>query len=215
MSDYTKITIWGPEGETVYKCQPLTQGGGGNGTTNLVTVYSQNDPRWANEIYSYSMTFAKTGCLVCCVAMIVSVAYAIAPHPPAVAYHLKQVGAFVGDFLSRPSKIPDAYEYLSWGGVLHWRIAPADMGTLKRELDTYGCTIAEVKWNPSGPSPEKFNQHFVVVTELLDDGDAMIADPWDGTIKKLSQSRYRLSNWSTARTLHGLRLVRPSRRTHD
>jgi len=174
-----------------------------------ITVYSQNDPRWANEIYSYSMTFAATGCLVCCVAMIISIVYPEEIQPPEVAQNLKREGAFIGDMLSRPSRIPSAYNRLSWGGVVHWRTKAADIDLLKRELNTYGCAIAEVKWNPSGASPEKGNQHFVVVTSLTDNGDAIICDPWDGKIKLLSESRYRLENWSTARTLHGLRLVRP------
>jgi len=65
-----------------------------------------------------------------------------------------------------------------------------------------------VKWNPSGASPEKNNQHFIVV-EGLTNGDAQIVDPWDGERKALSASRYRLPGWDVARTLYGMRMVRP------
>ena len=203
MPDIIELSVNG----VAFDCKPVESGS--NDLSDILVPYSQNDPRWANEIYSYSMTFAKTGCLVCCVAMIASMVYAESLHPPDVAFHLKSAGAFIGDFLSKPARIPDALALLTWGGVVHWRTVPADMAFLAKEVNTYGATIAEVKWDPYGPSPEKFNQHFVVVTDLLENGDARIADPWDGETKLLSKSRYVQPKWSTARALHGLRLVRP------
>ena len=176
---------------------------------STLVVYSQNDPRWANKIYAHALTFAKAGCLVCCVTMVISAVYPETILPPEVSDNLKRAGVFVGDMLSRPSRIPDAYSRLSWGGVVHWRTIPADMEFLQREISTYGCAVAEVQWDPRGTSPSTGNQHFVVITQLTADGDAIIADPWDGQKKKLSESRYSLPGWSTARTLTGLRLVRP------
>jgi len=179
--------------------------------------YSQRDPRWANEVYSTGSTFAKNGCLVVCVAMVVSAAYPDRILPPEVAENLKRAGCFVGDYLSRPSRIPDAYPRLSWDGVIHWRDKPADMAFVRSELAQYGCAVAEVAFNPQYPvywvdanKVTHWNQHFIVITELTADGDVLIADPWDGDFKLLGASRYSLPGWTASRALTGLRLVRPN-----
>jgi len=173
-----------------------------------VVAFSQRDPRWAGEAYAGNTTFAQAGCLVTCVAMIASLAYADAPLPPDVARALRNAGAFAGGFLSNPARIPAALAQLEWGGVAHWREHPADLDALTHEIAAYGATIAEVKWNPRGPMPQMGNQHFVIV-EGLDGTDAQIVDPWDGERKQLSESRYRLPGWTVARTLYGMRMVRP------
>jgi len=172
-----------------------------------VVAYSQNDPRWRAQIYAGGTTFGKAGCLVVSVAMIASLVYPEPLDPPTVAAALRAVGAFDGALLSKPARIHDALDRLTWGGVLHWRAQPADLNILRREIDTYGATICEVKWNPSGASPEAGNQHFIVV-DGLDGDDALIVDPWDGKRKRLSASSYRLPGWNVARTLYGLRMVR-------
>jgi len=189
-----------------------------NGTSYLCTVnvvepepvpiiaYSQNDLLWRDQIYSHSLTFGAAGCLVVCVAMMVSTVYAERILPPEVATALNSAGAFIGDLLSRPSRIPDAYPRLTWEGVVHWRDKPADMAFIRSELAS-APLIAEVQWNPLGASPATGNQHFVVITELTDT-DAVVIDPWDGETKMLSESRFALPGWTTARTITGLRLVR-------
>ena len=194
--------VWGG---VRYVCTPETEP---QPADSILVPYSQNDVRWARKIYAYSLTFSKAGCLVCCVAMVVSTVYVEMILPPEVADNLKRAGAFVGDMLSRPARIPDAYPRLSWDGVVHWRDKSADMAFLRSELNTYGCAIAEVKWNPLGASPATGNQHFVIVTSLQGN-DALIVDPWDGERKTLSESRYRLPGWTVAKTLTGLRLVHP------
>jgi hypothetical protein len=173
-----------------------------------VTAYSQNDERWALQYYAGGVTFGKAGCLVVAVSMIASLAYAEPMLPPVVARSLRLAGAFEGALLSHPARIPVALGLLQWGGAEHWRDEPADLDKLAREIAAYGATICEVKWNPSGASPEKNNQHFIVV-EGLTNGDAQIVDPWDGERKALSESRYRLPGWDVARTLYGMRMVRP------
>jgi len=173
-----------------------------------VIAYSQRDPRWAGQVYAGNTTFAQAGCLVTCVAMIASLAYADAPQPPDVARALRDAGAFGGALLSYPARIPKALARLEWGGVAHWRERPADLDALASEIAAFGATIAEVKWNPNGAMPQSGNQHFIIV-EGLDAADAQIVDPWDGERKALSESRYRLPGWTVARTLYGMRMVRP------
>ena len=51
--------------------------------------YSQNDPRWAREVYAGGATFAESGCLVVAATMVASQVY---PEllPPAMAVGLNQ-----------------------------------------------------------------------------------------------------------------------------
>lgn len=189
-----------------YSCTPLVEP---TPEHLRVVAMSQNDPQWANQIYAGGTTFAKAGCLVVSVTMIASLVYADTLTPPDVARALRDAGAFNGALLSSPSRIPVALGLLEWGGVVHWRERPADMNALASEIAAYGATICEVKWDARGEMPQSGNQHFVVV-EGLDGSDAQIVDPWDGQRKQLSESRYRLPGWSTARTLYGMRMVRPA-----
>ena len=128
--------------------------------------------------------------------------------PHAEVHALRDAGAFNGALLSNPARLPVALNRLEWGGVAHWRERPADLDMLASEIAAYGAAICEVKWNPRGAMPQNGNQHFVVV-EGLDGADAQIVDPWDGQRKALSESRYRLPGWTVARTLYGMRMVRP------
>jgi len=199
--------VWG---DARYVCVPAPEPEPTPDPALRVIAYSQNDPRWKHQVYAGGTTFGTAGCLVVSVAMIASLVYADKFTPVDVARHLRSVGAFNGAMLSHPARIPAAFDRLEWGGVAHWRVKPADISALSRELATFGATICEVKWTPNGPSPEQSNQHFVVV-EGLDGDDAAIVDPWDGERKLLSESRYRLEGWDVARTLYGMRMVRARR----
>jgi len=190
----------------IYECMLVSPA---ENVVSKLVAYSQNDARWAQEIYASSLTFSKAGCLVSCVSMIVNTTYQKVILPPEVASNLKAAGAFVGDMLSRPSRITNAYPKLSWDGVVHYRTVPANMEFILKELNTYGYVIAELQWNPNGGSIITGNQHFVIITELTQDGDAVIIDPWDGETKTLLTSRYVLPNWTVARTITGLRLIHP------
>ena len=170
--------------------------------------FSQNDPRWAREVYAGGATFARSGCLVVAVAMVASQVYQDVT-PLEVAERLRQVEAFEGALLSRPARIPAAFPFLWWGGVVHWRAVPADVGRLGAEVAQYGPTIVEVVWDPrDARPPQQGNQHFVVVIEMLAD-DVLVVDPFDGEAKSLVGSRYAAPRrWSAARALFGLRLLR-------
>ena len=200
MSEPTQMT-WGG---VRYSCTVVTES---QPAPSTIIAFSQNDPLWRDQIYAHSFTFGKAGCLVVCVTMMVSTVYAERILPPEVATNLNRAGAFVGDLLSRPSRIPDAYPRLIWEGVVHWRDKPADMAFIQSEL-LKAPLIAEVQWNPLGASPATGNQHFIILESLIGD-DANIIDPWDGETKLLSESRFALPGWNASRTITGLRLVRP------
>lgn len=176
--------------------------------------WSQNDGRWRHSEYAPGFTFGQAGCLVCCVAMVASLAYPTeAPTPLEVAARLRAVWAFDGGLLTRPARIAQAYQRLTWGGAVHWRYMPAQLDMVAQEIADYGATVLEVAWNPkSSQRPDQGNQHFVLATGVRGGSapDVQIVDPWDGLAKWLTESPYaRPAGWTAARAVHGIRLVRP------
>jgi len=179
-------------------------------TVEGMARFSQNDPRWAREIYAGGETFAKAGCLVVCVAMVASQVYPEV-RPPEVARKLREVGAFEGALLSKPARIPRAFPLLRWDGYQHWRTIPANVSRLAVEVATRGPTIIELAWDvwDSRP-PQAGNQHFAVavgVPPAMD--DVVMVDAFDGEEKSLVESRYAAPRrWGAARAVHGMRLLR-------
>lgn len=168
-----------------------------------VTLYSQRDPRWRNEIYAGNLTFSQAGCYVTCVAMIASLA-GYSDDPPEVARKLREAKIFSGALLARPDKIPEIYPRLHYGGTLRWHKVPADMEKFKKEL-AEGVTIVEVDFRPP---TTKLDQHFVVVERFTADSkDLVICDPWSGSRTKLLE-QYAQDHWDLKRALYGMRLLR-------
>ena len=183
-----------------------------------IQSYSQTDPQWANFEFSPGYTFARFGCLVCSYAMIASQMYYDSAKPLMFAAKLRDVGAISGGMVSNPSRIPEAYPALNWGGAMHWRDKPADMAFLTKELRDYGPTVIELAYNPNLPVIYKnitgkiiYNTHFVVLLALTGYNDGTVIDPIDGETKQIIGSRYYLSKWATAgakRVITGCRLLR-------
>src|SRR5690606_16505694 len=99
--------------------------------------------------------------------------------PPEVARALRDAGAFQGNLLSNPQRIPDAFPGLSWGGAVHYRTKAADMEYIAAEL-VNGPLIAEVAFDPKRKVFDgvSWNQHFVLIVSVDAENDtAMIADP--------------------------------------
>ena len=166
-----------------------------------ITLYSQRDERWRNEVYSGGVTFGSAGCYVTSVAMVLSLA-GYTDEPPDVAERMRTVGCFSGAYLTSPERIPVAYPKMQYDGTLQWHEVAADMERLRSEM-ALSPVIIEVDFVHA---TQEFNQHFAVALEERD-GDILIADPWDGTITKLLQ-RYAGESWSLGRAVYGARLLR-------
>lgn len=173
-----------------------------------MTLYSQHDPQWEDEVYSGKTTFGAAGCYVCCVAMIASLAGST-DDPPTIAKALRDAGCFGAgddaDLLLRPELIPEACFGTEYHSTYRWHDKPADMLAVWDEVKL-GPTIIEVDFAPGG----RFNQHFVVA-EAWDEetGGLQIADPWDGQRKELPAAYSPvLGGWSLERAIYGMRCLR-------
>jgi hypothetical protein len=199
--------VWGG---VKYVCTPVPVGGP---TLNFVS-YSQNDLRWANQVYAGGVTFALAGCLVVGLADVLSLVYPDGYEPPLVAEKLRAAGCFNDALLSNPARVPLAFPKLSWNGVRHYRTNAADLNLIAKEIAANGAVIAEVAFDPrykvhwvDSARKEHWNQHFVVLRQLVGD-DCQFADPWTGETGLLTESRYFRAGWekTAARVITGLRL---------
>jgi hypothetical protein len=176
-----------------------------------LTLYSQHDLRWAERVYAGGTTFAEAGCYVTAVAMSLSLA-GYEDDPPTVAENLFTAGCFVGNLLTSPERIPDAYPKMEYAGTYRWHDSVADMDIFLGALKM-GPVIAEVDFRPT---TKRFNQHFVLVESWDEEGeDVWIADPWDGTRVRLLE-RYELTWYmllghqpKVENAICGLRILRP------
>jgi hypothetical protein len=176
-----------------------------------MALYSQRNPMWRYQPYAGGVSFGRAGCYTVAVAMIVSLA-GYDDTPPAVARKMREAGCYSGAYLTRPDRIPDAYPELrydgpvdvSTDGPLRWHHSEADMARFREELER-GPVITEVDFRPGGA----FNQHFVVCEHFTENGDVVIADPWDGTRRELLD-RYSPTwgHWDLGRGIYGVRLLR-------
>jgi hypothetical protein len=198
------LRTMGPE-EAVAFLQQVVGGEMGHG----VKPFSQNDPRWANEVYAGGALFKDYGCLTVGYCMVASQVYP-ALLPPLFARQIEAAGAYSGPWLSYPGHIPEAYP------LLHWREVAADVQRLQMEIHEYGPVVCEVLWDVFKPltwvdegGETHWNQHFVVVTHVdVPNDEAHIIDPWDGEAKLLGESQYaEPRGWGAGRAIHGMRLL--------
>lgn len=169
-----------------------------------LTLYSQNDERWADLEFTPGVTFAEAGCYVCCVAMVYSLTGGL-DDPPTIAKALRGAGCFKGNLLTKPELIPRACPGLGYYGTHQWHDVAADMDVVYANLKL-GPVIMEVDFKPGG----RYNQHFVLACEWNEETeDIKIADPWDGQYKMLPSAYSPVyGGWSLGRAIYGLRCLR-------
>jgi hypothetical protein len=141
------------------------------------TIFDQRDPRWADVKVGFSTryTMGGYGCLVTCVAMMVTHHLGIEVTPPMANDKLKEVGGFTGANMYW-AKVCEAWPFLSKAG--HWRYPYPKNGRPERidtALDAEHYVIMEVDMVPA---TARADQHFVLVKDKLGDGVYSILDPW-------------------------------------
>lgn len=130
----------------------------------LATIYGQRDPRWRdNKLGSSGVTIGGYGCAVTSLAMLIT-------HTGKATTPLELDEWLTSHFGYSNGNL------VNWGTIDKFtpnlRFMGVTVGT-----NLYPC-IAEVDLIPTN---SKFDQHFVV-----DLGDGMCADPWEGRVRPLS-----------------------------
>lgn len=174
----------------------------------VVAAYSQNDPRWAGQVYAGGTTFASAGCYVVCVSMLATFA-GYADTPPQTAARMRSAGCFSGNMLSYPQRIPTAYPKLEWPPDAYFN---REGDRLKKEtwfsigpMLMRGPLILKVDYKPEN---YKFNMHFILATGAIGDADLEIVDPIDGQRSTLLERYGGARGWSARQAIFGYRGLR-------
>lgn len=144
----------------------------------VVPYYSQNDPRWKDDLLGYSQTtIGGFGCLVTGVAAYMTY-LGFYETPGSLNKRLKENGGFTGNryYWQMPDvlygvKKPEDF-YFSGGAGFEMK--------LDLILDDERPALAMVDFIPGG----EFNQHWVLILGKIN-GVYYLLDTWDGTVQAL------------------------------
>lgn len=157
---------------------------------NLPTLYSQWDPRWANDMLGFNTNLPfnmyNYGCYITAWAMICQY-YGKNVDPGQLNTKLKNLGA--GKGFSGGNYIPGGV-HLLYGDIKETRTATpsavtdAQLGEIRTALDNSYPVIFGIDVNPRTIA---YDSHFVVVVGYNpnDESDFMIADPLGGKTRSL------------------------------
>lgn len=160
-------------------------------TMGLLTYYNQADPRWADFLYGPSDPMRSHGCGPAALAMIVTSYTGTVLTPPEAAQWASDHGYCIRGEGSRHALIPDG---LTQYGLSVTPLVDRSVESVLNQIRSGHLVVAlmDKGFFTNGG-------HFLLLTEVLDDGTIKIADPasWENTSKAwdpvfiLSQIRTR------------------------
>jgi hypothetical protein len=166
----------------------------------IVTVFSQRDPRWANEALGTGggQTIGQSGCLITALASGLVDLGVSTMNPRDLNDWLCQHGGFAsGNLLIWSAVAPLGVRLRDF--VL-CAATPAPIADIRAALASGCIVLAQVDAVPGGT----VQQHWVRVLAVDDDGkDARVMDSWQPVRQELSQlsAHYELAGWDVARAL--------------
>lgn len=141
-------------------------------------VYSQRDVRWKDHPLGTKSTIGANGCLVTCVAMVCN-HFWHATNPLALNRWLTENEGYLDGNLFLWAAIERLYPDMKFDGFVYNPTAQQ----IKAVILAGVLPIMYVDFDDSTPLIE---MHWVLGIGVTDD-DVLIADPWTGTIGKLSE----------------------------
>jgi hypothetical protein len=144
-----------------------------------MTLYSQQDPRWKNEILGTKGTIGLYGCTITCLGYFADLT------PSQVNAAMKKAGAYSDGNLVDWVKIHSAIPSLT----SEVRSKIYDNSVVLGAIQKYGGCLVEVKATPIGGT----GNHWVVFT-----GDGKSQDPWTG--KERPTSDWEAVGYAVIRT---------------
>lgn len=156
-------------------------------------VYSQRDPKWADDHLGLPQaaalsTIGRYGCAITAIAQKLTL-IGFPTTPPMVQSRLLQFRAFkVGDTnnLVDWPKVPLAYPQLQYNGRGDYFTGkPTPQRAMMQIADRLLLKDPMVIYVDASQYEAGLQQHFVLVTSVLQSGALIIHNPWNGKIQTL------------------------------
>lgn len=157
-----------------------------------VEVYSQRDPLWADKHLglpqaSRLSTIGDYGCAVTAIAQKLTL-LGFPTAPPEVQARLIQMDCFRYDQtlnLVNWARVPIAYPQFIYNGREDTPNVGAPVRVMKLITDKLAASEPVIIYVDASPYVKGLQQHFVLVTGVLESGDLVIMNPWNGKTQDL------------------------------
>lgn len=149
---------------------------------NLPAIFSQNDPAWKNTRMG-SMTIGEIGCLMTDVAMVLNL-YGKRITPPQFLDQLNKNGGLSGNYFVW-GVVNKLYPDIKLGNVVGGLVDPLttnQMNTIRSKIDAGYPVIFQID---TMPATAQLDEHWVLAVDY-DGDDFIVADPWDGAVKRIT-----------------------------
>ena len=141
-------------------------------------VYNQRDVRWSSHALGTKSTIGAHGCLMTCASMVCN-AFGHASNPLQLNDWLTANGGYLDGNLFLWAKVEELYPDMKFDGFVY---SPTT-AQIRAAIQAGTLPIMYVDFNDATPLIE---MHWVLGIGVAGN-DVMIADPWTGTIGKLSE----------------------------
>lgn len=149
----------------------------------LPKTYSQNDPAWRYKTLGNRGTIGDYGCLLTCVAMVVTY-FGHEETPATLDDHLIQSNGFANGNLFVWGAIPNIYKDIAYQGQTQTpdALSQGQMQKIKDALDKGFPVILQID---TVPATAAFDEHWILAIGY-DGDDFIVQDPWDGATKRIT-----------------------------
>lgn len=150
-----------------------------------VPLYNQRDPRWKNTFLGFSdvSTLGLYGCLIACLAMIARY-FGADTDPERINDDLKDVDGFQNKVYYKWGRLTRLYQNIKFSKFVNTPdpVTPEQFQEMDDHIDRGMPVMLKIDFNPATTF---VNQHYVLL--IGKEGNSYkIADPWTGTVERLS-----------------------------
>lgn len=149
---------------------------------NLPKLYSQQDPTWRGRTLGSALTIGNAGCLLTCIAMVVSY-FGHEETPATLDDKLDNNGGYSGNLFVWGA-VPKLYSDIFYKGLVATptELTLAQMDFIKGQIDKKMPVLLQID---NIPQTSVLDEHWILAVDY-DGDDFIIVDPWDGATKRIT-----------------------------
>lgn len=149
----------------------------------IPNLYSQNDVQWKNDKLGVSGTIGSIGCLMVDAAMLLCW-FGIKVTPKTLNQKITENNGYSGNLFIWQI-ITAMFPEIKWGilvGGLHDPLTKTQMDFIRAKIDEGFPVVLQID---TIPATSKLDEHWVLAVDY-DGDDFIVADPWDGVLKRIT-----------------------------